>query len=760
VPTSPSARRRFGSLALALAVFALQIAPVAATEIATDVWIYQYGDTVTVTGIDFGANETVEIVTTDPYTTEVDRGQAQTDEVGGFTYSFVLLSDVPGIYDVVATGLTSGLTASTQFDPPNFGATLVAGGISPSTVDYSDRVTFSGNFTCTDNSGPAANKCLASYTEITVNVQLNIGGFTTVATSTGQSASFAIPCATACTSPWSVQWQAGRFGTTSVVPGSYSVRANVSGLGTGTVNSNQVASGLTITSEDTSTEYLGDPSATEGTSLTLSADVDDLDGGIGMGNGVFSPDPSLAATDVVSFELLPNSGCSGSTLALVYADIDGDGTTTGSPTMDLTGIAAGSYYLSTAYNGTLAAFYGPSADCDEITIESADAEAPTNASVVINNGDAWTNNLNVTADISADDEVGIDRYRLAESQAGLDSAADVDVNPDDPTFSAADVAFMLTGGEATSKEVWLRVCDAADNCSDASDDIGLDTTAPVITDAGPTAPANGNGWYNTDVTNTFSLDADISGPDATCAAAFPGDSQTKTTTGEGVALNVTSDSCTDLAGNTATGVTSADFQVDQSAPTNITFVGGGIAEGDSYYFGFVPAGPTSCTADYDISGNAGCVVTGPSNGNLVGANRYTATATDRADNIGTRYLNYTVLAWELSGFRPPVDMGAVNVVKGGSTVPLKFEVFAGATELTDISAINQFVVQEIGCMSLDNIPVDPIEFVTTGGTALRYDGTDGEFIQNWKTPKSPGKCYRVTMWTDDGSSLSGLFKLK
>lgn len=36
----------------------------------------------------------------------------------------------------------------------------------------------------------------------------------------------------------------------------------------------------------------------------------------------------------------------------------------------------------------------------------------------------------------------------------------------------------------------------------------------------------------------------------------------------------------------------------------------------------------------------------------------------------------------------------------------------------------------------------------------------GQFIYNWKTPKTPGKCYAVTMTAQDGSSLTALFKLK
>ena len=52
----------------------------------------------------------------------------------------------------------------------------------------------------------------------------------------------------------------------------------------------------------------------------------------------------------------------------------------------------------------------------------------------------------------------------------------------------------------------------------------------------------------------------------------------------------------------------------------------------------------------------------------------TATADDVAGNETTATRSYTVLAWTLTGFYQPVDMNnVVNTVKGGSTVPLKFE---------------------------------------------------------------------------------------
>ena len=133
----------------------------------------------------------------------------------------------------------------------------------------------------------------------------------------------------------------------------------------------------------------------------------------------------------------------------------------------------------------------------------------------------------------------------------------------------ADAQSKTTIGEGFAVNVTSDPCtDLAGNTAsgETSDDFKIDETAPVISDDGPTTNANSNGWYNTDVTNEFSLDAGISGPNAACAAAFPGNAQSKTTTGEGFAVTVTSDPCTDLAGNTANGETSAGFQIDQTAP--------------------------------------------------------------------------------------------------------------------------------------------------------------------------------------------------
>ncbi|MGB7963284.1 MAG: PxKF domain-containing protein, partial [Propionicimonas sp.] len=116
-------------------------------------------------------------------------------------------------------------------------------------------------------------------------------------------------------------------------------------------------------------------------------------------------------------------------------------------------------------------------------------------------------------------------------------------------------------------------------------------------------------------------------------------------------------------------------------------------------------------------------------------------------------------ALTLKGFYRPVDMGGVqNTVKGGSSVPLKFEVFQGLTELTDVTAVTNFTQQRVNCDP--GASTDAIEIVTIGGTSLRYDSTSGQYIQNWKTPRTPDACYKVTATTQDDSTLTALFLLK
>jgi hypothetical protein len=125
--------------------------------------------------------------------------------------------------------------------------------------------------------------------------------------------------------------------------------------------------------------------------------------------------------------------------------------------------------------------------------------------------------------------------------------------------------------------------------------------------------------------------------------------------------------------------------------------------------------------------------------------------------------NLTISAWYATGFYQPVAMtpGVWNTIKGGATVPLKFNLYTavGGTELTSTSDAS-FALFRVGCTSAVEDPVD-LDFLTSGGSSFRYDTVAGQFIQNWQSPKGGGLCYQVTMTSRDGvTKVSAFFKTK
>ena len=290
---------------------------------------------------------------------------------------------------------------------------------------------------------------------------------------------------------------------------------------------------------------------------------------------------------------------------------------------------------------------------------------------------------------------------------------------------------------------------AGGSAAEVSVEIKRDATAPTISGSASPAP-NANGWNNTDVTVSFTC-SDATSLIATCSDP--------TTLSNEAAGQSASGSATDNAGNTNSAVVSG-INIDKTAPS-VSLVGG-PADGGSYYFGSVPAAP-SCSASDALSGLDGaCSVTGYST--IVGSHTVTATGTDKAGNANTATATYTVRAWTLTGFYAPVDMRdannveIINTVRAGQTVPLKFNVYAGSTEQSTTAAVQKFTALQTACNL--TATTDDVEITNTGGTSLRYDTTAGQFIQNWQTPKQVGACYRVTVFTADGSSISALFKLK
>ena len=288
--------------------------------------------------------------------------------------------------------------------------------------------------------------------------------------------------------------------------------------------------------------------------------------------------------------------------------------------------------------------------------------------------------------------------------------------------------------------------DLSGNEGTASYTVMVDKTRPTIS-AAATTSANANGWYNSNVTVAFTCADTLSGIPA-CPA-------NETLSAEAAAVSSSAATVTDNADNVSVPSNVVTVKIDKTAPA--VSLSGGVIDGHNYYFGSVPPTP-NCVASDGLSGLDGaCVIIGFST--AVGPHTVVAIAKDRAGNQSSASLNYTVLAWTLSGFYQPIDMNGVwNIAKNGSTVPLKFEVFAGAAELTDIGVVAQpITATQTPCAGG---PTDEIEILATGATALRYDATAGQFIYNWQTPKKAGFCYVVTVTLTDGTSTSANVRLK
>jgi hypothetical protein len=96
-----------------------------------------------------------------------------------------------------------------------------------------------------------------------------------------------------------------------------------------------------------------------------------------------------------------------------------------------------------------------------------------------------------------------------------------------------------------------------------------------------------------------------------------------------------------------------------------------------------------------------------------------------------------------------------NSIKGGQTVPIKFKAY----RITETGAIGAEVITTtpfsvyVRTLSACAPGTTDPELLpdATGGTMFRY--ADGQFIFNWATPKPAGKCYQISVHTEDGLNL-------
>jgi hypothetical protein len=115
-------------------------------------------------------------------------------------------------------------------------------------------------------------------------------------------------------------------------------------------------------------------------------------------------------------------------------------------------------------------------------------------------------------------------------------------------------------------------------------------------------------------------------------------------------------------------------------------------------------------------------------------------------------VNYT-----FNGFFQPIDnLPALNSVKAGSAVPVKFSL--GGNQGMNIFQSNP-ASGVVACGATEGDAIE--ETVTAGSSSLQFDAGTGQYIYVWKTEKSwVGQCRILQVKLKDGTSKTAVFKFK
>ena len=187
-----------------------------------------------------------------------------------------------------------------------------------------------------------------------------------------------------------------------------------------------------------------------------------------------------------------------------------------------------------------------------------------------------------------------------------------------------------------------------------------------------------------------------------------------------------------------------------------------VVEGTSISVSAVGTDPDGDALEYawDLDGDGSYETPGQTvtfdAANLTAPAAYTikVQATDVKGNTAVDEATVVVI-YDFTGFFQPIDMGALNVVKAGRAIPVKFSL--GGDKGTNIFASGYPKVEVINC---DNSgPVGTIEeTVTSGSSGLQYDPVSQQYTYVWKTNKAwAGTCRQLIITLVDGTTHTANF---
>jgi hypothetical protein len=201
--------------------------------------------------------------------------------------------------------------------------------------------------------------------------------------------------------------------------------------------------------------------------------------------------------------------------------------------------------------------------------------------------------------------------------------------------------------------------------------------------------------------------------------------------------------------------------VDETAPTVIITT---PADEASYLLNEAGNADYSCVDEDGGSGIDTCVGTvavgDPLDTSTVGSKDFTVTGTDLAGNETIVSVTYRV-EYGFSGFSAPVNPGALNVVKAGSAVPLKFTVTDATGAPVSTLASVSLISAEIACPSTSTTSSTPTPTRrSTGKPGLQNLG-NGTYQFNVATPKTwAGTCRTLGIDLGDGIEHTATFRFR
>ena len=352
-------------------------------------------------------------------------------------------------------------------------------------------------------------------------------------------------------------------------------------------------------------------------------------------------------------------------------------------------------------------------------------------------------NLSPTVTHTVNPSANADDWNRANATVHFDAVDDIGGSGVDPATVTPDVT---VSSETAGITVVGTAQDFAGNEGSDSALVKLDKTAPTISGAIVTAGPNAAGWFKTSVTVMWTCADALSGI-ALCPA-----SDVVTTNGVGQSRT---GNTADRASNPASASVSG-INIDAVPPTvAIT----GLA-GSPFIVGAANIG---CTASDALSGLDGVCSVAITGGNgAVGSFHVVATATDKAGNIATAIGDYRVV-YRFGGFLQPVnDTGrpqvcgtvcVASVFKGGSTIPVKFQLFNAAGQLVASPALPQWVNPKQG--SATTLGIDEVVYTdpSTSGQSYRWDASSQQYIYNWGTKGVRiGYFWKIGVILDDGNT--------